>query len=89
MTQEDQNKPEEPQGFKIDERYFVEFPPGDFVKENEEGQLYIDVIVYENVDDEIKRLKSEEISEELTEKINEAINKILMKAVEEAELAHK
>lgn len=74
----------EPLGFKINDKYFIEFPPGDFVHETEEGEMYIDVVVYENTSEGIKRLNSGDIDEETTKLINDAINNILSKAINEA-----
>lgn len=84
MTAEEQSKDLEPIGFKINDRYFIEFPPGDFVHETETGEMYIDVIVYENTNEGVKRLKSEELDEETTKLVNTAINNILSKAIDEA-----
>lgn len=82
MTNENSNN-NEPVGFKINDRYFIEFPPGDFVKENAEGEMYIDVTVYENVNNNIVRLKPEQVTKEIEEMVNEAVNNILRKAIED------
>jgi len=84
MNNEKQSQQDEPTGFKINDRYFVEFPPGNFVHEDEEGKMYVDVNVYENVDGDIKKLTQQQITEEVQDLVNEAINKILKAAVDEA-----
>jgi len=84
MTTEEQPSANEPIGFKINDQYFIELPPGDFVHETEDGGMWVDVIVYENTKDGIKRLKAEDLSEETTVLINKAINNILSKAINEA-----
>jgi len=84
MTAEERSSNNEPIGFKINDQYFIEFPPGDFVHETETGEMFIDVIVYENTEDGIKRLKPDDMNEETTKLVNEAINNILSKAIKEA-----
>lgn len=83
MTTEEQ-KNNEPLGFKINDQYFIEIPPGDFVHETESGEMFVDVIVYEKTETGIKRLKPEDLNEETTKLVNEAINNILSKAISEA-----
>ena len=77
-------KQDEPIGFKINDRYFVEFPPGNFVHEDEDGKMYVDVNLYEHVDGEVKKLSQNQITEELQDLVNDAINKILKSAINEA-----
>lgn len=87
MSKEEQSQ-NEPMGFKINDRYFIEFPPGDFVHEDEDGKMYVDVNIYENVDGDIKKLSHTDLTEEIQDLVNTSINKILKSAIDEA-LDHK
>lgn len=69
-------------GFKVGE-YFVTFPPGDFIKEDEEGKMYAVVDIFK-IDRNSKavKVKQEEISKELEEQINDELNKFLLAAIQ-------
>jgi len=69
-------------GFKVGE-YFVSFPPGEFIKEDEDGKLYVMVDIF-LIDKNNKATKVEQstISPELEEQISLEINKFLTAAID-------
>ena len=78
MEEIDTNNLGDIEGFRIGE-YFVTFPPGEFVKEDEDGHMYVLVDIYKiNKDNKATRMQNEHISDELHEQINEQINKFLV-----------
>ena len=71
-------------GFKVDE-YFVAFPPGDFISE-ENGDMSVQVDIFRITKDNKKvPIPVEEITEELEIKIAAHINEMLTRAIERAE----
>lgn len=67
-------------GFRIGD-YFISFPPGDFVKEEKDGRLSIEVEIYKIENDRVTKVK-DNIAPELEEAIGEEINRILAAAIE-------
>jgi hypothetical protein len=66
------------EGFRIGD-YFVTFPPGEFIKEDNKG-MYIMVDVY-RIDKNGKTSKiNSKISPEIEQMINDELNKILLEA---------
>lgn len=72
-------------GFRIGE-YFVSFPPGDFVHEDEDGKMFIDIDVFKIEKDGSMNKVNKEITPELEQAINEEINRMLEAAINEAEI---
>lgn len=76
-------------GFKVDD-YFVSFPPGDFVQEDESGNLSVLVDIFKiDSNNKMQKTTSEEITPELETKIGAYINEILVRAIEDAEKEFK
>ena len=69
------------EGFRIGD-YFISFPPGDFVKEEKNGRLSIEVEIFKIENDRAIKVK-EGIPPELEEAIGEEINRILLAAIEQ------
>ena len=68
-------------GFKMGE-YFISFPPGDFVKEDDQG-TYVMVDIYKINKDNggYNKVNRDEISKDLEEQINEELNRMLLEAM--------
>jgi hypothetical protein len=75
-------------GFRIDD-YFVCFPEGDFITEDEEG-MAIAVDIYRITDNnDLEPMKPGSVTEELQSKIESWINTALTRAIEQAEAEYK
>lgn len=72
-------------GFRIGE-YFISFPPGNFVHEDENGEVYLDVDIFKIDKDGNLHKSNKEVTPELQEAINEEINRMLTAAIEEANI---
>lgn len=74
----EQNKQD---GFRIG-NYFIAFPPGDFIKEEDDGTLSVAVDIY-SIDDNnnITPVSPGNIPEDLQEKIEAQINEFLEEAI--------
>lgn len=71
-------------GFRIDD-YYICFPEGDFITEDEEGTA-IAVDIYRVMDNNnLEPVKADEVTEELRAKIESWINTALERAIEQAE----
>jgi hypothetical protein len=68
------------EGFRVGE-YFVTFPPGDFVHEDKNGNLSIDVDIYKIDKDRAYKVNGQ-VTEELEKAISEELNRMLSAAVE-------
>lgn len=68
------------EGFRVGE-YFVTFPPGDFVHEDKDGKLSIDVDIYKIDKDRAYKVNGQ-ITEELEIAISAELNRMLSAAVE-------
>jgi len=68
------------EGFRVGE-YFVTFPPGDFVHEDNDGKLSIDVDIYKIDKDRAYKVNGQ-ITEELENAISAELNRMLSAAVE-------
>ncbi len=68
-------------GFRIG-NYFVSFPDGNFIEEDEKGNMYVLADIY-RIDDNKNAIKLEknEITPEVEQLISEEINRLLMDAV--------
>ena len=75
-------------GFRVDD-YFVCFPEGDFITEDDHG-MSIAVDIY-SIDDnnDLTPVKQESVTEELQIKIEAYINKFLEDALKAAEAEYK
>ena len=69
------------EGFKIGE-YMICFPPGEFVQEDEKGDMYVLVDIYRIDNGKAKKVNRDGIPEELEEQINAEINRMLLAAIE-------
>ena len=67
-------------GFRIGE-YFVTFPPGDFVHEDKNGNMYIDVDVYKMDKERLYKVNGQ-LTPEAEQMINEEINRMLSSAID-------
>jgi hypothetical protein len=76
-------------GFRIDD-YFICFPEGDFIKEEEDGGLSIAVDIYSVSDNnDIVPVKPGSVPAELQTKIEAYLNKFLEDAIERELAEHK
>jgi hypothetical protein len=72
-------------GFRVDD-YFICFPDGDFIDEDENGAMTIAVDIYSiDVNNSLNPVKQESVTEELQVKIEAYINKFLEDAIKAAE----
>ena len=71
-------------GFMIGEDYYVEFGDGDFIEEDEEGNMVALVNVYQ-VEKDGDYSKVENLSDELKEKVEVALSTFLTAALESLE----
>ena len=69
------------QGFKVG-GYMICFPPGEFVQEDEKGNMYVLVDIYKIDDGKAKKVNRDGVPEELEEQINAEINRMLLAAIE-------
>jgi len=69
------------EGFKIGE-YMICFPPGEFVQEDEKGDMYVLVDIYRIDNGKAKKVNRDGIPEELEEQINAEINRMLLAAID-------
>jgi len=75
-------KANELEGFRIG-NYFITFPPGDFIKEDDNGNLYAEVDIYGiQKDGSAEKLPPNKISPEMNQVINDEINKIIQEALD-------
>jgi len=70
-------------GFMIGEDYYVEFGDGDFIEEDEEGNMVALVNVYQ-VEKDGDYSKVESLSDELKEKVEVALSTFLTAALEQS-----
>jgi len=74
-------------GIQIDD-YFVTFPQKDFIKEDEEGNMFLVVDIYKiTADNKREKLPDGELTEEVEAKISAYVNEILLQAIEEEDKA--
>jgi len=71
------------EGFRVGE-YFVSFPPGDFIHEDENGKLFANVDVYKIHKDKAQKINGA-ITPEVEQAISDELNRILTMAVDEFE----
>jgi len=69
------------QGFKVG-GYMICFPPGEFVQEDDKGDMYVLVDIYKIDKDKAIKVNREGVPEELEEQINAEINRMLLAAIE-------
>ena len=69
------------EGFKIGE-YMICFPPGEFVQEDDKGDMYVLVDIYRIDNGKAKKVNRDGIPEELEEQINAEINRMLLAAID-------
>jgi len=68
-------------GFKMGE-YFISFPPGDFVKEDDQGTyVIVDIYKINKDNDGYTKVERDEISKDLEAQINEELNRMLLEAM--------
>lgn len=60
----------------------ISFPPGEFVQEDEKGDMYVLVDIYKIENGKAKKVNKEGIPAELEEEINSEINRMLLLAIE-------
>jgi hypothetical protein len=70
-------------GFRI-KNYFVTFPEDEFIKEDENGRMYIlaDIYRIENDKTTANKLQSEEITPEIEQLISDEVNRLLLEGIE-------
>jgi hypothetical protein len=68
-------------GFRVGDDYYVEFADGEFIHEDENGNLFADTLVYKIVNDEKNLINNEEITPELHSEIEVAISAFLESAI--------
>lgn len=79
MTTPDINKLD---GFRVGD-YFVSFPPGDFIKEDDNGNMYAEVEIYNlRKDGQAEKLSKDKISPEIDKIISEELNKLIQEALQ-------
>lgn len=79
MTTPDINKLD---GFRVG-NYFVCFPPGDFIKEDDNGNMYAEVEIYNlRKDGQAEKLSKDKISPEIDSIISEELNKLIQEALQ-------
>lgn len=79
MTTPDINKLD---GFRVKD-YFVSFPPGDFIKEDDNGNMYAEVEIYNlRKDGQAEKLSKDKISPEIDKIISEELNKLIQEALQ-------
>jgi hypothetical protein len=71
------------EGFRVGE-YFVSFPPGEFVHEDKEGNMFVDVDIYK-IENEKAYKVNDQISNEVEQLISDELNKVLSAAINEFE----
>jgi hypothetical protein len=78
------------EGFRMGD-FFISFPPGDFIEENEDGSasLIVDIFRINKHTNECVRINENEITQELQDNINYEVNKMLMEAIQQEELRNK
>lgn len=69
------------EGFRLGD-YMICFPPGEFVQEDEKGDMYVLVDIYKIDNGKAKKVNREVVPEELEEQINSEINRMLLAALE-------
>ena len=77
------------EGFRVD-NFFVTFPPGDFIQEDDSGNLSVLVDIFKiDSNNNMQKTTNEEVTPELETKIGAYINEILVRAIEDAEREYK
>ena len=71
------------EGFRVGD-YFVTFPPGEFIHENDKGEMFIDIDVYKMDKDRLYKVNSQ-LTPEVEQMINEEINRMLTMAIDSFE----
>ena len=69
------------EGFRLGE-YMICFPPGEFVQEDEKGDMYVLVDIYKIDNGKAKKVNREGVPQELEEQINAEVNRMLLAAIE-------
>jgi len=70
-------------GFKVG-NYFVTFPPGNFIKEDSQGNTYIEVEIYSlQKDGTAVKLPKNSINPEIDRIISEELNKLVNEALQQ------
>jgi len=71
------------EGFRVG-NYFCTFPPGDFVTEDKDGNMFVAVDIFKiDSDNKTTKVGANEITPELEEQIGLQINAMLEAAVEQ------
>jgi hypothetical protein len=69
------------EGFRVGE-YFVSFPPGEFIEEDKDGNMFVKVDIYKVDKNNAVNKVNGEITPELEQLIGEELNRILNQAVD-------
>ncbi len=69
------------EGFRLGE-YMICFPPGEFVQEDEKGDMYVLVDIYKIDNGKAIKVNKEGVPQELEEQINAEVNRMLLAAIE-------
>ena len=69
------------EGFRLGE-YMICFPPGEFVQEDEKGDMYVLVDIYKIDNGKATKVNKEGAPQELEEQINAEVNRMLLAAIE-------
>lgn len=79
MTTRDINKLD---GFRVG-NYFVSFPPGDFIKEDDNGNMYAEVEIYNmHKNGQAEKLSKDKIDPEVDRIISDELNKLIQEALQ-------
>jgi hypothetical protein len=80
MEENQLSKEQMKEGFRVGE-YFVTFPPGDFVHEDKDGNVSVDVDIYRIDKDRLYKVNGQ-ITEEVEKQISDELNRMLTAAVD-------
>lgn len=68
-------------------RYFVAFPPGNFIETDEDGGMHVIVEIYKiDRNDNVDKALPEEITPDLEQAINDEINNMLLQAMQQEQV---
>jgi len=78
------------EGFRVGD-YFISFPPGNIIEENEDGSmnLLVDIFRINKHTNACIRINQQDITEELQDTINYEVNKMLTEAIRLEDIRNK
>ena len=83
-TRKEDNLGDKRPGFRVND-YFITFPEDEFVKEDDEGKLYIIVDIFKLEKDSLTAVKiqKEDITPEIEDIISKEINRLLLEGIDD------